>query len=75
MVYGHQTITEDRQRLLERSAKDPFRHDAPSWMNLVLQLDARTRGPASSGPLIVMVQPTHDRKSDHLLACMMRGHG
>ncbi len=25
--------------------------------------------------MVVMVQPAHDRKSDHLVPCMMRGHG
>ena len=25
--------------------------------------------------MVVMVQSAHDRKSDHLVPCMMRGHG
>src|SRR6266516_2138533 len=40
-------------------------------MDLVHQLNARTRGPASSCPVVVMVQPTHDRKSDHLVPCIL----
>jgi hypothetical protein len=60
-------------RLQERSAQDLFSHDATSWMDLVQQLDALTCGPASGSPLIVMVQSTHDRKSDDLLACLVRG--
>ena len=60
-------------RLQERSVIDRFSHDAPSWMNLVPQLSCQTRGPASGCPAVVMVQPTHDWKSDHLLACLMRG--
>jgi hypothetical protein len=35
------------QRLQERSLEDLLRHDATSWMDLVHQLDDRTRGPAS----------------------------
>jgi hypothetical protein len=42
------------------------RHDATD-------LGARIRGPASGCPAVVMVQPTHDWKSDHLLACLMSG--
>ena len=72
-VYGQQTIREGMQKLHERSAKDLFSHDAISWMDLVHQLDSRTRGPASGYPLVVMVQPTHDRKSDHLIPCILRG--
>jgi hypothetical protein len=60
-------------RLQERSAKDPFSHDTMSWMELVHQLDARSGGPASGSPAVVMVHSTHDWKSDHLLACLMRG--
>ena len=33
-------------------------------MDLVHELDARTRGLASSGPAVVVVQSTHDRQSD-----------
>src|SRR5207245_1178493 len=50
---------------------DLFRHDATSWMDLVHQLDARTRDPASGCPVVVVVQPTHDRTSDHLVACIL----
>ena len=42
-------------------------------MDLVLQLDALTYGPVSGSPVIVMVQPTNDRKSNHLVACILRG--
>src|SRR5258708_28495990 len=61
------------QRLQERSAKDRFRHDATSWMHLVHRLASRTRGPASGCPAVLMVQPTHDRKSDHFAPCILRG--
>jgi hypothetical protein len=60
------------QRLHERPAKGLFRHDATSWMDLVHQLDTRIRGPASGSPVVVMVESTHDWKSDHLIACLMR---
>jgi hypothetical protein len=60
-------------RLQERSARDRFRHDATSWMHLVHRLASRTRGPASGCPAVVMVQPTHDRKSDHFAPCILRG--
>jgi hypothetical protein len=46
-----------------------------SWMDLVHQLDARACGPVLGDPLIVMVQPAHDRQCDHLVACLMRGGG
>ncbi len=42
-------------------------------MDLVHQLDARTYGIASCDPLIVVVQPTHDRKSDQLVPCILGG--
>jgi hypothetical protein len=61
------------RRLQERSAKDLFRHDTPSWMDLVHQLNVRTRGSASGCPVVVMVQPTHDWKSDHFAPCIPRG--
>ena len=60
-------------RLQERSAKDRFRHDATSWMHLVHRLASRTRGPASGCPVIIMVQSSHDRTSNYLLACILRG--
>jgi hypothetical protein len=57
----------------ERAAKGLLRHDSTNWMGLIHQLDARTRGPASGNPAVVMVQSTHDRQCDYLLACMMSG--
>ena len=72
-VYGQKTIREGMQRLHERSAQDLSRHDATSWMDLVHQLGVRTCGPALGCPAVVMVQSTNDWKSDHLLACLMRG--
>ena len=42
-------------------------------MDEVHQLDARTHGPASDCPAVVMVQPTHDWKSDHLVPCILSG--
>jgi len=42
-------------------------------MDLVHQLGARTCGPDSGCPVVVMVESTHHWKSDHLLACVMRG--
>src|SRR5215831_3551302 len=36
---------------------------------------SHTRRPVSGCPAVVMVESTHDRKSDHLLACVTRGHG
>src|SRR5215472_14059863 len=61
------------QRLHGRAAKDLLRHDATRWMDLVPQLDARTRGPASGCPAVVMVQPTQDRKSNYLVPCLLSG--
>src|SRR5215472_18566973 len=37
------------------------------------QLDVRTRGPAPGCPAVVMVQPTQDRKSNYLVACLLSG--
>ena len=37
------------------------------------QLSCQTRSPASGCPAVVMVQPTHDRTSDHLVPCILRG--
>jgi hypothetical protein len=70
-VYGQQIIREGVQRLYERPAKDLFRHDATSVMEFVHQLDIRTHGLASGCPMVVIVQPAHDRKSDHLLPCLL----
>lgn len=62
-------------RLYEWPTKDLFSKEAISWMDLVHQLDTRTRGPASGYPAVVMMQPAHDRQCDYLVACMMRGFG
>lgn len=61
------------QRLQERLARDHFRYDATSWMDLVPQLDTRTSAPASGCPMVIMVQPAHDRKSNPLLDCVLNG--
>src|SRR5260221_431490 len=42
-------------------------------MDLVLQLDARIRGPPSGSPVVVMVQTTQNRTSDHLVPRILRG--
>src|SRR3989442_1918027 len=42
-------------------------------MVLVHQLIARTCGPASGCPVVVVVESTHDRKSNRPVACVMRG--
>jgi len=72
-VDGQQTFREAMHRLQERSATDLFRHDATSWMDLVHQLDARTRSPVSGCPVVVMVESTHDRNGNHFAPCVMRG--
>ena len=41
-------------------------------MDLVHQLDARTRVPCLGSPLVVVVQPAHDRKGNHLVARILR---
>ena len=53
--------------------KDLFSHDAMSWTDLVHQLDSRTSCPASGCTMVVMVQPTHDGKRDHLVPCTLSG--
>jgi hypothetical protein len=68
-------MREGIQRLQERSLEDLFRHDATSWMDLIHQLHDRTLVLASGCPMVVMVESTHHRKCDHLVACMLRGHG
>jgi len=72
-VYEQQTIREAMNRRQERPVTDLFRHDATSWMDLAHQLDARTHGPASGCPVVVMVQPSHDWTSNHLIPCILRG--
>ncbi len=72
-VYGQQTTRKGKHRLHERAATDLVSHDVMSWIDLVHQLDARTRDLASGCPVVVVVQPTHDRKSDHLVACILSG--
>jgi hypothetical protein len=66
-----QTIREGMQRLHKRSAEDLLCHDVMSWMDLLHQLDSRTRGPASGCPVVVMVEPTDDRKSEQLIPCIL----
>ena len=73
--YKQETTKKGLHRLQERPANDRFSRDAPSWIDLVHQLDFRTPALASGCPMVVMVQPAHDRKCDHLVACMMRGFG
>jgi hypothetical protein len=70
---GQQTIREALQMLYEKPAKDLFRHDVSSWMDLNHQRDARTRGPASGYPLVVMVEPTDDWKSEQLIPYILCG--
>jgi hypothetical protein len=40
-------------------------------MDLIHQLDAPTTGLPSGSPVVVMVQPTHDGKSNHLVSCTL----
>src|SRR5205085_367412 len=68
------TLKEAMQRLHERFAKGTFIHDAVSWMHLVHRLYYPTSCTDSGYPLVVMVEPTHSRNSDHLVTCMMRGN-
>jgi hypothetical protein len=61
------------QSLHKRSAKGIFIHDAVSWMHLVHRQYSRKSCTDSGYPLVVMVEPTHSRNSDHLVPCLMRG--
>ena len=61
------------QRLHERSARCTFIHDIVSWMHLVHQLYYRISCIDSGYPLVVMMEPSQDRNSDHLVPCIMRG--
>ena len=61
------------QRPHERSAKGTFIHDDVSWMHLVHRQYTRTRSTNSGYPLVVMVESTHSRKSDHLVNCILGG--
>jgi hypothetical protein len=70
--FGRQIIREGIPLLYKRPATDLFCHDAPSWMDLVHQLEARRCGPVSGCPMVVMMESTHHGKSDHLLANVMR---
>jgi hypothetical protein len=72
-VSGQQTIREGRQWLHEWPAKDLFRHEATSWMDLIHQLDAPTTGLPSGSPVVVMVQSTYDWKSNHFAPCILSG--
>jgi hypothetical protein len=60
------------QRLHERSAKGTFIHDAVSWMHIIHRLYYPTSCTDSGYPLVVMVEPTQYRNSDHLVTCMLR---
>jgi len=42
-------------------------------MDLVHQLDARIRAPASGSPVVVMVQSSHDRNGNHFAPDILRG--
>ncbi len=61
------------QRLFVTSTRVPFCHELSAGWTSSPQLGARTYGIASCDPLIVMVQPTHDRKSDQLVPCILSG--
>ena len=61
------------QRLHERSAKGIFIHDTVIRMHLVHRQYYRTSCTDSGYPLVVMVEPTHYRNSDHLVPCILRG--
>ena len=54
------------QRLHERSAKGIFIHDTVIRMHLVHRQYYRTSCTDLGYPLVVMVEPTHYRNSDHL---------
>ena len=71
--YGQPTLKKGIHRLHGRAVKGLFRHDATSWMDLISQLTSGIWSTISGSPAVVMVQSTHDWKSDHLLACLMRG--
>jgi hypothetical protein len=49
------------------ACKRPLQPCAISWMDQVHQLIARTPGPLTGRPVVVMVQPTHDRNGNHLV--------
>jgi hypothetical protein len=59
------------QRLHERSPKGTFIQDAASWSRLVHRLYSRTSCTDSSYPLVVMVESTQDRYSNHPVPCLM----
>jgi hypothetical protein len=61
------------QRLHTSSANNISLHDTALWMYLVHLLYYRTCPPDSSYPLVVMVEPTQYRYSNHLVPCLMRG--
>jgi hypothetical protein len=61
------------QRLHERFAKGTFIHYAVSWMHLVHRQYSRTSCTDSGSPLVVMVETSQDRNSDHLVTCILRG--
>ena len=67
------TLGQAMQRLHERFATGTYLHDAGSWIYLVHWQYFRTRCTDSSSPLVVMVELTHSRHSDHLVPCILRG--
>src|SRR5215472_11541568 len=56
-------------RLHDSPAKDLFSLELSAGWTRSIQL--RALGAASSCPVVVVVQPTHDQTSDYLLACVM----
>jgi hypothetical protein len=61
------------QRLHARTAKGSVTHDADIWMRQVHCLYYRTCSTDSGYLLVVMVEPTQYRSSNHLAPCTMRG--
>jgi hypothetical protein len=74
-MYTHlqHTLREVMERLHASSAKSISLHDTATRMHLVPLLYSRTCSADSSYPLVVMVEPTYSRYSDHLVPCLRRG--
>jgi len=72
-AYLQHTLRQAMQRLHKRSAKGTLIHGAVFWMHLVHRQSYRTSCTDSGYPLVVMVEPTHFRNSDHLVTCILRG--